>query len=464
MPKLIIMGSIVLMTGLSLWMVEEAVLLAPSLFSKSELPISGHSKLHQGINSAIAITGFPLAGLAIRPSDKSAVRALLRTWTGLCLMIGTVFTATTIIMLTCSLMRKLGGGHLQSSSALPLQSRIPLHATNAVIGFYFAHRFYRGLQLPAVQALQSAWTAGRTAGALIAFTWPITCIESLPGSLGAIEPSWELLLFVLPSVALLCYVVLTSSPLRTRLLRWMWSGRESLVAAVGMSADDTGKRRSDVGTVSSLWCGLALLAPPLWAGCLALMSTRELAALVTREVEVREAIQLAHLTLGVVHAIVTRGHRTKVWMGAWAAGITLCGDGAAFGLRLGDASLVWVPVRSACLPFLVGWFIAELSAHVRAQQMDNLRAELGAASASLLDEKRHNAELEEARRSALMCSVLAQRRGEASGCRTPADDASDGTDDVDLQSSGSSEDLLLPPASRPCDHVHAHGHVTCTFR
>ena len=485
MPKLqsrlMTLGSITLVLGLSLWLMEEAYLLAPklvvfpkhaplkhaplgngtlqtaSVFPNSALPL-GVDTVPQAVFSAIAISGFPLGGLAIRPSDKYAIRALLRTWVGLCLMLGTIFTATSVVILTYD------NDAWREPGAEPLRYRVLIHLTNAVIAFYFAHRFSRGLQLPHAQALQWAWKAGHTAGALIAVAWPVACLEALPLSLDPIEASWESLLFVLPSAALVCFVALTSSPLRAHLLRWIWAGRRSLVVAVGTSAEETATR-SDVDTdpitqsagMASLWCGLALLAPPLWAGSLALMSSRLLATLATREVEMREGVQFAHLMLGVVHAIVMRGHWAQGWIGAWATGVTLFGDGAVFGLRLGDASFVWLPVRNACLPFLLGWLVAELSARVRARQLEGLRAELGEATALLVDERRRSAEFEEARRSALVSSALAHRfwrvhqAGSDPECAGKVPDdaaASDGTD-ADLQSTGSSEDMFAPTASWP---------------
>ena len=55
--------------------------------------------------------------------------------------------------------------------------------------------FYK-LQLPHAQALQWAWTAGHTAGGLIAFAWPMACLESLPPSLDPTDASWDSLLFL----------------------------------------------------------------------------------------------------------------------------------------------------------------------------------------------------------------------------------------------------------------------------
>ena len=196
MPKLqarlMTSGSIVLVVGLSLWLMEEAYLLAPRVFPNHVL--GGNGSL-QAVYSAVAISGFPLGGVAIRPSDKSAVRALLRTWMGLCLMLGTIFTATSVIIFTCD-----GGGLGPRTGANPLRYRILIHMTNAAIAFYFAYRFSRGLRLPHAQALQWAWNAGHTAGALIALAWPLACLECLPLSLvDPIGASWDLLLFVLPS-------------------------------------------------------------------------------------------------------------------------------------------------------------------------------------------------------------------------------------------------------------------------
>ena len=207
-----------------------------------------------------------------------------------------------------------------------------------------------------------------------------------------------------------------------------------------------------VGGMASLWCGLALSTPPIKAVTLALMSKGELAALVTREMENRESLQLAHLLIGVVHAMMMRGHQAQIWVGAWAIGITLCGEGAVLSLRIGDISLVWLPVRSACLPFLIGWLIAKLSARARAERLDDLKAELGETAALLHEEKRRSAELEEARRSSLMFSALNDRPRET-GCGPEhesllEEDARDGTD-VASQSGGVSEDMLELTSSLP---------------
>ena len=123
----------------------------------SALPTGGNSN-SQAICSTIAISGFPLGGLTIRPSDKSAVRALLWTWVGLCVMLGMIFTTTSVIIFT--------GDHdaWRGPDAEPLRYRIVIHMTNAAVGFYFAHRFSRGLQLPHAQGLQWAWTVGHRDG------------------------------------------------------------------------------------------------------------------------------------------------------------------------------------------------------------------------------------------------------------------------------------------------------------
>ena len=92
-----ILGSVVLLFGLSLWLMEEASLLAPVLFPKARLPLGGDGSL-QAIFSAVAISGFPLGGLAIRPADASAARALLLTWVALCIVLAATFTCTTIVI------------------------------------------------------------------------------------------------------------------------------------------------------------------------------------------------------------------------------------------------------------------------------------------------------------------------------------------------------------------------------
>lgn len=208
-------GSLTVLGGLSLWLMEEAYLLAPSVFPK-HVPLIGGEGGHQAFFSTIAISGFPIGGLAIRPTDKPAVHALLRTWVGLCIMLGTVFSATSVIIFACD------DKTWHEPEAEPLRYRILIHVTNAVLAFFFAHRFSRGQQLPHAEALQRAWAAGHNAGALIAVAWPLACWESLPLVPSEAPVSLDLFLFVLPSAALLCYVALTSSPLRARLLRWMW--------------------------------------------------------------------------------------------------------------------------------------------------------------------------------------------------------------------------------------------------
>ena len=476
--RMLALSSVILVAGLSLWLMEEAHLLAPTVFPKDALPFGGDDS-RQPIFSFIAISAFPLGGLTIHPSDKFAVRSLLKTWALCCLMLGMIFTATSVIIFTH---QETAPGAKQD-----LRYRILIHILNAVIGFSFAHRFYGDLQIAShSEALQRAWKAGHTAGTLIAIAWPLACLERFPLALvspDSIGASWDPLLFFLPSAALLCYVALTCSPLRARLLRWMRAGRSSLVAAVGTRADETSveaRQRSDgdavstalaqsfptVGGMTSLWCGFVLLAPPLCAASLALMSSRKLDHLRKIAAEggdVREALQLAHLMLGVAHAIMMRGHRAQAWLGAWAIGITLFGDGAALAVRLGDASLVWMLVRDACLPALIGWLLAKLSARVsaryRTQQLEELRAELGKASVLLGDEKRRSAELEEARRSALVSSALARHSARHSrpeaGTRVssdltgkaPDDAASDGTN-LDAQSSASSQ-VGVPPSLPP---------------
>ena len=71
-----------------LWLMEEAYLLAPSVFPKHVHWLRPSSaRLH--------------FGGSIRPTDKPAVHALLRTWVGLCIMLGTVFSATSVIIFAC---------------------------------------------------------------------------------------------------------------------------------------------------------------------------------------------------------------------------------------------------------------------------------------------------------------------------------------------------------------------------
>ena len=232
-----ILGSVVLLFGLSLWLMEEASLLAPVLFPKARLPLGGDGSL-QAIFSAVAISGFPLGGLAIRPADASAARALLLTWVALCIVLAATFTCTTIVIFLFDNdgWREMGAEHRQD--------RILLHAANALVGYYFALRFSRGLSLPKTQALEWAWTTGHVAGATLATVWLGARVWRLSGSLETMQVNWDSLSWMLPSVALPCYMALTSTQMRARLLRWMWAGRRSLISAASRSPPSARPPRS----------------------------------------------------------------------------------------------------------------------------------------------------------------------------------------------------------------------------
>lgn len=234
------LGSVVLLLGLSLWLMEEAALLAPVLFPKRWLPLGGDGSF-QAIFSAVALSGFPLGGIAIRPADSSAARSLLHTWTTLCLVLATVFTLTTAIIFTFD----HDGWREPGADQRP--DRIVLHALNALIGFYFALRFSRGLHLPEKEALQWAWTTGHAAGAIISALWLVARVPHVLSSSSEIEWSWSWssLSFVVPSLAGVVYIALTAAPLRARLLRWMWAGRTSSVTAAAAGSD--GRRAAGAG-------------------------------------------------------------------------------------------------------------------------------------------------------------------------------------------------------------------------
>ena len=211
-----LLGSVVLLLGLLLWLMEEASLIAPMLFPKEWLPLGGGGSL-QAIFSAVAISGFPLCGLAVRPADASAARTLLLLWIAMSLMLAAVFTATSVIIIT----GENPGWREPGAEQRPYRSL--LHVANALTGYYFALRFSAGLALKPAAALQWAWTTGHSAGALICIVWTFLHASRLPPAL--VEWNWSRLSFLVPSVAILIYIAMTSSSARSRLLRWVWAQR-----------------------------------------------------------------------------------------------------------------------------------------------------------------------------------------------------------------------------------------------
>lgn len=169
-----------------------------------------------------------------------------------------------------------------------------------------------------------------------------------------------------------------------------------------------------------LWEVGMVLMPCVWNLWLAVMSLERLEAVVARDVETHDAVRLAYAMAGVLHSALLRDPRKKAALAAWALAVMLLGGVAALCLRLDDPTLVRLPLCNVCLPMLLGIAFTELSglAHTDrlATKLGALDSELHARTGQLLEQSRTSAglsarveeqsrraaELEAARRQALV--------------------------------------------------------------
>ena len=231
-----ITGAVVLLSSVVLWLMEEGTLVAPALFPIQWLPYGGGGSL-QAVFATAAMSGFPIAGLALRPQDTQAVRALLRMFVALCLTLGVVFTVTSFVLAVYD------NPSWRASGAVPRPGRLLLHVTNAAMAYRYAWHFSRGLDLPPGPALEYVWATGHEAGALLSVSWLVTRLPWVPMAwIVSIEPTWTQWSHMLPSVAVLMYVAFTSKAWRrsVQLLVWRRHGRPFITSSSASAIEATG--------------------------------------------------------------------------------------------------------------------------------------------------------------------------------------------------------------------------------
>ena len=215
-----------------------------------------------------------------------------------------------------------------------------------------------------------------------------------------------------------------------------------------------------VGRFSRVW-GISLIAfPIIWAVCLALMPIEHLRIVVRRNDETKAFVRLvcslsarprqerfsmhhgvashqlrvvalvlpfkppppthqtthpllpsppalqAYFLIGAVHAMLPKTISWKIGHGVCALATMLIGDSLALCLRLGNMSLVRLPLFDVCFPVIAGCLMT-LLVHSNAIGLSHDR--LAKMRAALADAERRASELEAARRNSLICSALFQR-------------------------------------------------------
>ena len=112
-----------------------------------------------------------------------------------------------------------------------------------------------------------------------------------------------------------------------------------------------------------MWFASMLTFSTVWSIALSTMSLEALHTIVERDPVTRDGVRLAHLMAGVVHYTISRGRARSTFgeelitLGLACAIQTLCGGGALC-LRLGDLSLMRLPLFNVCVPLIGGYLVA----------------------------------------------------------------------------------------------------------
>ena len=147
-----------------------------------------------------------------------------------------------------------------------------------------------------------------------------------------------------------------------------------------------------------LWGIIIVIGALGWLCCLSLMSHDALTLLVSRDPETREMLRATYLMVGVFHAMVVGfGVQRMLLERALVFSMLtfLVGNSLVLCLRLGDPTLVRLPLFNVTLPFALGYFL------MHAMRLEHTH-ELRAAEERIHDLEQHAGCLEAARRSALM--------------------------------------------------------------
>jgi len=110
-----------------------------------------------------------------------------------------------------------------------------------------------------------------------------------------------------------------------------------------------------------VWGAIHFLGPLCWSLWLGFCVSRgDLDSLVQRDRSVRSVVRINYFMIGVAHAAIPyRSLQWKITVSLTGVAILLVSNSIVFHYRLGDASLVLLPVINVCLPG-VGGFLAFL--------------------------------------------------------------------------------------------------------
>ena len=93
-PLSIIAGTFLFLSAITLWVFDEFV--APHRVLPHWLSFLGSRGPSAWINSTIAIFGFPVCGIGVRPDSPAPVHALVLAWMWAGLMLAILFTGITL--------------------------------------------------------------------------------------------------------------------------------------------------------------------------------------------------------------------------------------------------------------------------------------------------------------------------------------------------------------------------------
>jgi len=114
---------------------------------------------------------------------------------------------------------------------------------------------------------------------------------------------------------------------------------------------------------SNFYAMAVIVSPAVWNIYIGVLMPRsELAALVGRDIHTHDAVRLGYLLVGLMHhqTCSLMPQRQNLVLAMWALGIMLLGGGA-ISWRLDTMIPMRLPVFNVCIPFCVGYAIAQLA-------------------------------------------------------------------------------------------------------
>ena len=153
-----------------------------------------------------------------------------------------------------------------------------------------------------------------------------------------------------------------------------------------------------------LWGGTLVGGPFVWTAWLGVMSASDLATLLERDAEAHDALRMAYFTMGVMHGtIVVRRMRWKLAVAMVGIGFGGLVNMLTLFWRLGDPSIVRLPLLNVMVPFAAGFVVAHT---LGSETAEKTRAQLRSLQDRLRLAERLTSELEQARRHSLLQSAL----------------------------------------------------------